>query len=80
VISRRELGHHPAIVSVHGHLGMQGVRKQPAACLVQGNAGFIAGRFNTQDQHSILHPLNDFTVSHALTVSNVTGPGIALMW
>jgi hypothetical protein len=40
---------------MHGDLGMQGVRKQPAACLVQGNAGFIAGRFNTQYTHDLFY-------------------------
>jgi hypothetical protein len=31
-----------------------------------------------QDHYSILHPLDAFILSHALTVSNVTGPEIAL--
>src|SRR3954469_13818186 len=58
VISRGELRYYPAVVRVHGDLRMQGVREQTApgdsgrsTCVVERDAGLVAGGLDTEDQH-----------------------------
>jgi len=55
VVAAGQLRHHPAIGAVHVDLAVQGVGQQRRHTAVgrhahQGHAGFIARRFNTQDQ------------------------------
>src|SRR5689334_14818812 len=59
--------------------------QQPALprLVVQGVLQLVAGErpseeLLAQDNYAILHPLDAFTLSHALTVSDVAGPEIAL--
>ena len=40
-----------AVLGMHRHLGVQGMRQQTGFAVVERNAGFVAGRFNTKDQH-----------------------------
>ncbi len=49
MVARGEFRHHAAVFGVHRHLGMQGVRKQAALRVVERNAGFIAGGFDSQN-------------------------------
>ena len=51
VIARRELGDDTAVRFVHRHLRMQRVRKKPALAVVDRKPGFVAGRFDAEDQH-----------------------------
>ena len=51
VVAAGQLGHHAAVFGVHGHLGVQGVGEQSAFAVVKGDAGFVAGRFDTEYQH-----------------------------
>ncbi len=51
MVARGQLRHHAAVLLVHGDLGMQGVGEQAALGVVQGEAGFIAGRFNAENDH-----------------------------
>ena len=49
VIARSEFRHHPAIFGVHRHLRVQRMGEQAALGMVQSNAGFIAGGFDSED-------------------------------
>jgi hypothetical protein len=51
VVARGELGNHAAVLRMHRHLRVQGMREQTAAGVVQGYAGFIAGAFDAEDDH-----------------------------
>ena len=49
VVARSQFRHHAAVFGVHRHLGMQGVGEQAALGMVQRNAGFVAGGFDSED-------------------------------
>ncbi len=51
VIARSQLGNDAAVILVHRHLRMHRMGEQTARAVVQGEAGFVAGRFNAQYQH-----------------------------
>ena len=51
VIARGELGHDAAVDRVHRHLRVQRMREQTAARVVDGKAGFVAGRFDAECEH-----------------------------
>src|SRR6266550_6130856 len=51
VIARRELGHDAAVSLVHRHLRVQCVSNETALGVVNGDAGFIAGRLKAKDAH-----------------------------
>ena len=61
VVSAGQLGHHPAIGLVHFNLRVKGLGQQSGPCgrdagfrfsgFDQGHAGFIARRFNAQNNH-----------------------------
>ena len=51
VIARGKFGHDAAVDRVHRHLRMQRMREQTAARVVDGKAGFVAGRFNAECEH-----------------------------
>ena len=51
VVARGEFRHHPAVFGVHRHLGVQRMGEQAALRMVQSNAGFIAGGFDSEDEH-----------------------------
>ena len=51
VIARSQFRHHPAVFGMHGHLAVHGLRKQATPGIEQGQAGFIAGRFDAKDEH-----------------------------
>jgi hypothetical protein len=51
MVARCEFGHHAAVFAVHGDLRVQGVGKQAAPCVVERQAGFVAGTFNTENKH-----------------------------
>jgi hypothetical protein len=36
---------------MHRHLGVQGMRKQSAFGVIQSDTGFIAGGFDTENNH-----------------------------
>ena len=46
VVAGRQFRHHPAVIGVQGHLGVQCVGKQAAPGVVEGDAGFVAGGFD----------------------------------
>jgi hypothetical protein len=50
VIARGQLGHHAAERPVHVDLRVQRVRQQARVALVECNTGFVAGRFDSEDQ------------------------------
>ncbi len=51
VVARRELRHDAAVDPVHRHLRMQRVREQATAVVVDGEAGFVAGSLDAEDEH-----------------------------
>ena len=51
VVAGGELRNDPAVLGVHGDLGVQGVREQPATRVVEGDAGLVAGGFDAEDEH-----------------------------
>ncbi len=51
MVARGEFGNNAAVIAVHGHLRMQGMREQAALHIVERNTGFVAGGFDAQDQH-----------------------------
>jgi len=51
VVSRRELGHHAAVLIVQRHLRVQRMRQQAAIAVVDGYAGFVTGSLDAQHQH-----------------------------
>jgi hypothetical protein len=51
VIARGQLGHHTAVFAVHGDLRIQRMRTQASRRVVQGDAGFVTGGFDAEDQH-----------------------------
>ena len=53
VVPRRELRHHAAVDRVHRDLRVQRVREQATGRVVHGEAGFIAGGFNADDDHEV---------------------------
>ena len=54
VVARSELRHHAAVRLVHRDLRMHGVREQPSrAAVVDRYPGFIAGRLDPKNQHSV---------------------------
>ena len=63
VIARRQLRDHAAVVFMHRHLRMQGLRQQ-AVCrvraatqaVVERDAGFVAGGFDAEDKHGQVRP------------------------
>ena len=54
VVTAGQLGHHAAVVGMHRHLGVQRVRQQLGHAVFtrahQRHAGFVAGRFDTENQ------------------------------
>jgi hypothetical protein len=58
MIARREFRHHPAVVRMHAHLRVQGVREQDAASIgaVQRHTRFVAGGFDSKNQHRRILP------------------------
>jgi hypothetical protein len=53
MVTGRQLRHHPAIIRMHGNLAEQRVGQQALLGVIQGNAGFVTGGFNTKNQHSL---------------------------
>jgi small subunit ribosomal protein S21 len=59
VVARGELRHHAPVRLVHRDLGVHEMTKQPACPLaarvrlVQGDAGFVAGRLDSEDEHGV---------------------------
>ncbi len=53
MVSRRKFRHHSAVGIVHRDLRMQRVREQAARAVVQREARFVAGRFDTEDEHEL---------------------------
>ena len=51
VVARSQLRHHAAIFGVQRHLRMHMVPEQPRSGLVQGDAGLVAGAFDSQNKH-----------------------------
>ena len=51
MVARGQLRHHTAVVCMHINLAEQCMRQQPTLAVVEGNAGFITGGFNTENQH-----------------------------
>ena len=51
MVARGQFRHHAAVVLVHRHLGMQRMGQQPAFGVVQGQARFVAGGFDAEDEH-----------------------------
>ena len=51
VITRGQLGHHAAIHTMQVDLAEQGVSQQAALAVVERDAGFIAGSFQSQYEH-----------------------------
>ena len=51
MVARGELRNDAAVVGVHRDLGVQGVGEQPASGVVEGDAGLVAGGFDTEDDH-----------------------------
>ena len=49
MVTRSDFGNHAAVLCVNMGLGIQGIRHQALFAIVDGNAGFIAGSFNTQN-------------------------------
>ena len=49
VIARGELGNHPPVAFVQLRLTVQCVRKQPLPARVEGDPGFVAGCFDSED-------------------------------
>jgi hypothetical protein len=54
MVARRKFWYHAAVFLVHRDLRVQGVGKQAALRVVQSKAGFIAGGFDTEDNHGML--------------------------
>ena len=54
VVTGGQLGHDPAVHAVQVDLAEQGVGQQASLAVVQGDAGFITGGFNTQNAHRVL--------------------------
>ena len=52
VIARGQLRHHPAILDVHVHLAVQGVREQATLAIAQRDPRLVTGRFDSQYQHA----------------------------
>ena len=40
-----------AVLGMHRDLGMESVRQKPGFAVVERNTGFVAGGFDTKDQH-----------------------------
>ncbi len=53
MIARGKFRDNPAVVGVHGHLAVQGMREYAAMPVVQGNAGLITGCFDTENLHHV---------------------------
>ena len=51
VVAAGQLGHDAAVFGVHGHLRVQAVGKQAVRAGIEGDAGFVAGRFDAEYQH-----------------------------
>ncbi|MNS94906.1 hypothetical protein D3C72_1291380 [compost metagenome] len=51
MVARGEFGHHAPIVAVHGDLRVQRMREQAGLGVVEGQPGFVAGRFDAEDKH-----------------------------
>jgi hypothetical protein len=54
MVPRGELWHDPAVLGVHGRLGMERVREEPAIGVVQRDAGLVTRGFDAQDDHGKL--------------------------
>ena len=53
MIARRKLRDNAAVRLVHRHLRVQRVREQPALRVIYREAGFVAGRFDSEDKHGV---------------------------
>ncbi len=51
MVARRQFRHHAAVCAVHLDLRVQGVGEQPLRRVVQRQAGFVAGTFDTENEH-----------------------------
>ncbi len=51
VVARCQFRHHAAVGLVHVDLAVERLRQQAGVTVEQGDAGFIAGRLDSQDQH-----------------------------
>jgi hypothetical protein len=51
MVARRQFRHDAAVLGMHSHLRMQCVREKPGVAVVKRDTGFVAGGFNTEDQH-----------------------------
>jgi N6-L-threonylcarbamoyladenine synthase len=51
MVARGQFRHHAAIFLVHRHLRVQRMRQQAPACVIQGQAGFVTGRFDAENDH-----------------------------
>ncbi|MNN20641.1 hypothetical protein D3C81_1339320 [compost metagenome] len=51
MVARGQFGHHAAVFAVHGDLRVQRVREQAGPGVIEGQPGFIAGGFDTEDEH-----------------------------
>jgi hypothetical protein len=49
MVARRQFRDDAAVLGVHRHLRVQGVRQQPGCAVVERDTGFVAGGFNTED-------------------------------
>ena len=56
MVARCKLWHDAAIVLMHFDLRKQRLCKDAALAVDQGDAGFIAGRFKTEDDHAANQP------------------------
>ena len=53
VVTRGQFGHHAAVFAVHGDLRIERMRAQAGIGVVQGDAGFVTGGFDAEDQHGV---------------------------
>ena len=53
-----EFRHYAAVLGMQSNLTVKRVRQQPAAVVVDGNSGFVAGSLNAEHAH-------DFAILHA---------------
>ncbi len=51
MVARCKLGHYAAVLAMHGDLRMERMREQSALRVVERETGFIAGAFETEDEH-----------------------------
>jgi hypothetical protein len=49
MVARRQFRDDAAVLGVHRHLRVQGVRQQAGCAVVERDTGFVAGGFNTED-------------------------------